>query len=111
MRSRRWLGLMALLAGGCAEEEVEVRPTRAVDAVQLTSREPGAGCRALETVEVSSHAQSSPSRQALAAYAAARGANYVTVATFSVYADSDEDDLLTRARLYSCPLPQLAVSP
>jgi hypothetical protein len=111
MSSPGWLCTMALLAGGCAESEAELRSSRAVDAVQLGSREPGAGCRTVETVEVSSHSRDTPSSAALAAYAASLGANYVTVATFNVYDESDEDVVLTRARLFSCPLSQLAAVP
>jgi hypothetical protein len=103
-----WLLPLALLAGGCVEDEADVRSTRVADTVLLANRDPGAGCRTVETVEVTSRPRDCPSRQALTAYAAARGANYVAVDTFTVYADRDEDVVLTRARVFACPLAQLS---
>jgi hypothetical protein len=103
-----WLLPLALLASGCAEDELERRATRAADAVQLAHREPGAGCRFIDTLEVTSRPLDPPSRPALVAYAVARSANYITVDTFSVYADQNEDLVLTRARLFACPERQYA---
>lgn len=94
---------IALAAGGCAEEEVERAPTRPADTVQVASRDPGPGCRRLECVEVRSGRDDEPSSEALRAYAAERGANYVVVDNFSVYDDDADFLVLTRARLFACP--------
>jgi len=100
---------IALAAGGCAEDELERRPAPAVEAVQLANRDPGAVCRRLVAVEVRSGRYDLPSSDTLRELAAARGANYVVIDTFSVYDDREDTPVLTRARLFCCPsLPALA---
>lgn len=109
MRTRFALFAFALCAGcalacaGCAEEELERVPTRCSGDVVLSNREPGAACRALEAIEVRSGRDDEPTGDAMRAYAASRGANYVVVDTFSVYDEGDESSVLTRARLFACP--------
>jgi hypothetical protein len=103
------LWLLPCLAGACAEDRLDVRAASVPELVQLSARDPGADCRPVETLDVSSRPADPPSRQALAAYAAARGANYIALATYRVY--DDEDLVVTRARLYGCPLPHLATTP
>jgi len=92
---------IALAGAGCAEEALERGPARRADAVQLSNREPGPACRPLECVEVRSGHDDVTSSDALRAYAAERGANYIVIDTFSVFAE--HDDVLTRARLFCCP--------
>ena len=95
--------LLAAVCAGCADEEIDRRPTRVDDAVQLSNREPGPACRPLECVEVRSGREERPTGDALRAYAAYRGANYVVLDTFAVYDEPDDEAVLTRARLFRCP--------
>lgn len=103
------LPIALLLCAGCADEELDPRPTPIDDAVQLTNREPGPACRPLECVEVRSGRQDSPTSDALRAYAAHRGANYVVLDTFAVYDEPEDEAVLTRARLFRCPAFAAAV--
>ena len=103
------VALAAAAAAGCAEDELDRAPRPAADAVQLANREPGAGCCGLGAVEVRSGRDDEPSSEALREYAAARGANYVVVDTFTVYDDSEDTPVLTRARLFRCARVTLAV--
>jgi hypothetical protein len=108
MRSLPWLFPVALLASGCADEELERAPTRLADRVQLGNREPGPSCRALEHVEVRSGRRDRPTSDALRAYAVERGANYIVVDTFSVFDEVEDSVVLTRARLFYCPVAFVA---
>jgi hypothetical protein len=94
---------IARRCAGCADEEIDRRPTALDDAVQLSNREPGPGCRPLECVEVRSGQDEAPTSDALRAYAAHRGANYVVLDTFAVYDEPADESVLTRARLFRCP--------
>ncbi len=105
MRVRSSLLLIAMCAGGCADVELERAATRPADAVQLSSREPGPACRALACVEVRSGRDDEPSSEALRAWAVEHGANYVVLDTFRVFDETDDRAVLTRARLFACPLP------
>ncbi len=96
-------------AAGCAEGERERVHDRA-DEVQIGERAPGPACRPLEWVEVRSGHGDEPGSQALRAYAVERGANYVVIDTFRVLDDGDEEGVLTRARLFACPPPPVAVA-
>jgi hypothetical protein len=88
---------------GCAEAELERTPTAIADAVEISSRAPGAACAPLETLEVHSGKHDSPTTEVLRQYAWQRAANYVVLDTFSVYDEKDADVVLVRARLYRCP--------
>lgn len=94
---------LALVCAGCADEEVDRRPTPVPAPVQLSNREPGPGCHPVECVEVRSGQNERPTSDALVAYAARRGANYVVLDTFTVYDEPDDESVLTRARLFRCP--------
>jgi hypothetical protein len=109
--SLSWLLPLALWSGaGCVEDELAVR--RPAESVRVANREPGVGCRLLDTLEVTSLRSDLPGHAALTAYAAARNANYVTIDTFNVYVDEESQaETLTRARLFACPMAQLAYSP
>lgn len=95
--------VIVLAAGGCAETELERAPGPVRDEVQLANRDPGSACRPLFAVEVRSGRNDVPTSDAVRDYAAARGANYVVIDTFSVYDDDEAEDVLTRARLFACP--------
>ncbi len=99
--------VLAVAAAGCAEEPLERAPDRIVDEVQVANRDPGPACRPLVAVEVRSGRDDMPSSEALRNYAAARGANYVVVDTFSVYDEREDSEVLTRARLFCCPRIEL----
>jgi hypothetical protein len=96
--------VIAFAAGGCAEDELDrVSVQRPADTVVLASRDPGPGCCALDAIEVRSGRDDEPSSDTLRYYAARRGANYVVIDTFTVYDESTDTPVLTRARLFSCP--------
>jgi hypothetical protein len=107
-RSLPWLFPLTLLASGCVDEELDRAPTRVADVVQVSNRNPSPRCHGLESVEVRSGKREASTSDALRAYAAARGSNYVVVDTFSVFAAETETVILTRARLFACPLPAWA---
>ena len=102
MKRAQLLLAIALAAGGCAEDELERGAGRIGDEVQLANRDPGPACCALETIEVRSGRADEPCTSALRDYAAERGANYVVLDTFSVF-ESEDEAVLTRARLFCCP--------
>jgi hypothetical protein len=107
-RAKLWLFAMVLALAGCAEEEVERGDRRVADTVEVGNRDPGPACRGVAAVEVQSGKNDVPSADALREYAAARGANYVVVDTFSVYDEPEDATVLTRARLFRCPRLALA---
>src|SRR5437763_16608361 len=77
-----WLVALGL-AGGCADVDGMRLPDAIADTVEMSAREPGAACRALEQVEVRSRRHDSPSADALRLYAWRRDANYVLLDSFS----------------------------
>jgi hypothetical protein len=104
MRAQLFFAIaLAAAAIGCAEDELERAPGHVGDEVQVANRDPGPACRALAAVEVRSGRDDEPSENALRDYAAERGANYVVIDTFSVYDETEDSQVLTRARLFSCP--------
>jgi hypothetical protein len=108
MKSARLLLLaIALASTACVEDEPVRASANLADTVQIADREPGGACRPVVAVEVRSGPNDLPSADTLRAYAHERGANYVVLDTFSVYDESDTQ-VLTRARLFRCPLACVA---
>ena len=109
MTGARLLSLaIALFTAACAEDESIRLSEHVADVVQLADREPAGDCRPIVAVEVHSGRNDLPSADTLRAYAHQRGANYVVIDTFSVYDGGDDSEVLTRARLFRCPLACVA---
>jgi hypothetical protein len=105
MKSACWVPMgIALACAACVEDEVGVRVQDVVDEVQFANRDPGGACRNVAAIEVRSGRNDLPSSEMLRAYAEERGANFVVIDTFSVCEEHEEAAVLTRARLFRCPL-------
>ncbi len=101
-------GLAASIAG-CATASLSSPAPHRGGAVELSSREPEPGCSLLGALELRAPAGGRTTPELLGAWAAERGGNYVVLDAFSVVAEPDVE-LITRARLFSCPAPRVAVA-
>jgi hypothetical protein len=97
------------LVGGCASHEAPPRLAAcAVEAVQISNREPGPACIPLGAAAAHSgegETRAVPAYATLRSLAGTVGANYVVVDSFAVALDEGWPTTL-RGRMFACPLGQ-----